>query len=162
MLDQAERQKKIESYASAYDQLVKALEQFPHEMWSFKPAPTEWSIHEIIVHIADSEANSYTRFRKMIAEPGSAIADYEQDTWARALNYAEQSTEDALELFRWLRGNSYKLLKTLPPEMWSHTYQHPAKGSVNMDDWLVTYENHIPLHIRQMQANHAAWQHYAK
>jgi hypothetical protein len=34
------------------------LRDFPKEMWQWKPAPDKWSIHEVIMHIADSEANS--------------------------------------------------------------------------------------------------------
>ncbi len=158
-MDHAERQQKIESYGAAYTQLVDALQTLPKEMWHFKPAPDEWSVHQIVVHIADSEAFSFSRFRKMVVEPGSAIVGYDQALWAKVLRYDDQSMEDALELFRFLRGNTYKLIKLMPPEVWTHTYYHPErKNMVSMDDWLLTYENHIPLHIRQMQANNEVWQ----
>ena len=62
-----ERRKKIESYGRAYDQLVEALKEFPREMWPFKPAPDRWSIHEILVHLADSESNAYLRARRFLA-----------------------------------------------------------------------------------------------
>ena len=41
-----------------------ALTQFPREMRQWKPAPDQWSIHEVIVHLADSEANGYARCRE--------------------------------------------------------------------------------------------------
>ena len=46
------------------------MKQFPKEMWDFKSELNPWSIHNIIVHITDSEANSYIRCRRFIAEPG--------------------------------------------------------------------------------------------
>ena len=52
------RAEKIESYGSAYDKLVEAVQQFPREMWQYRPSPDEWTIHEILIHITDSEANS--------------------------------------------------------------------------------------------------------
>ena len=70
-----ERQRKIESYGSAHRVLVEGLKRFPHEMWQFRPAPDRWTIHEIIIHITDSEANSYIRCRCLIAEPGSIVWD---------------------------------------------------------------------------------------
>src|SRR4051794_27667125 len=106
-----ERAKMIESYGRAYDTLVEGLKQFPREMWHFKPSPDYWSVHELVVHITDSEANSYVRARRFIAEPGQPVMAYDESGWAKALNYDEQSPEDALELFRWLRGNTYKLIK---------------------------------------------------
>ena len=95
-----ERDRKIESYGTAYDKLLSALEDFPREMWQFRPTPERWTIHEIIVHITDSEANSYIRCRRLIAEPGSVVLGYDENQWARELRYHEQSTQDALELFK--------------------------------------------------------------
>ena len=53
------RKQKMESYGNAYSQLADALEKFPKEMWQFRDEHGCWSIHEHIVHVADSEANSY-------------------------------------------------------------------------------------------------------
>ena len=50
-----ERSRKIEVYGSAYAMLIEALQEFPQTMWQYRPAPDRWTIHEIIVHIADSE-----------------------------------------------------------------------------------------------------------
>jgi uncharacterized damage-inducible protein DinB len=147
----------IESYGGAHRRLVLALQEFPPEMWQYKPAPEAWSIHETIVHIADSEANSYARCRKLIAEPGQAVMAYDENRWATALNYHSQSTAEALELFRVLRRNSYHLIRSLPEAAWAHTIVHPENGVMTMEDWLEVYERHIPDHIAQMRLVHDAW-----
>jgi hypothetical protein len=147
-----ERQNLIESYGAAYPLLAAALARFPREMWQFRPAPDVWTIHEIIVHIADSEVNSYVRCRRFIAEPGSAVLGYDETRWARALHYHEQSTEAAIELFRWLRAMSYELIKNLPESAWANTVHHSENGLMTMDDWLTVYERHVRDHIAQMQA----------
>ena len=152
-----ERSKKIESYGLAHPRLVSALEHLPREMWQFRPAPHRWTIHEILVHIADSEANSYIRCRRFLAEPGSMVLGYDENKWARDLRYHDQSTDDALELFKWLRLKSHVLIKDLPTSVWSNTVNHSESGAITMDDWLDTYERHIPEHVEQMQANYADW-----
>jgi hypothetical protein len=152
-----ERQNLIESYGAAHQLLTAALERFPREMWLFRPAPDLWTIHEIIVHIADSEVNSYVRCRRFIAEPGSAVLGYDENQWARALHYHEQSTEAAIELFRWLRGLSYALIKNLPESTWANTVHHSENGPMTMDDWLTVYERHVRDHVAQMQAVYDAW-----
>ena len=152
-----ERLAKIESYGSAHDLLVEALRRFPREMWKFKPAPDRWSVHEIVVHIADSEANSYVRCRRFIAEPGQAAMPYDQDVWTSKLRYHEQSTDDYLELFKWLRKASYDLIKTLPEPAWQAKLTHPEHNDYSFDRWLDIYERHIPGHIAQMQKNYEAW-----
>jgi len=151
------RGRKIESYGAAYQQLVDALAHFPQEMWQFRPAPDRWTIHEIIVHIADSEANSYVRCRRLLAEPGSAVLGYDEAGWARALNYHAQSADDALHLFKWLRHASYMLIKNAPDAVWSHTIVHSENGVMTMDDWLDTYERHVRDHIEQMRGVYDDW-----
>ena len=151
------RQEKIESYGQAYEKLVAALEQFPQEMWQFKASAEDWSIHELIIHITDSEANSFGRGRKAIVEPGSIVMAYDEAQWAKTLRYHEQSTADALELFKWLRHNTYQLIRTLPESVWSHTIEHPENGTMTLDDWLDVYERHIPEHVAQMQRTFEVW-----
>ncbi len=153
----AERSLKIESYGAAYEKLLAALPQFPRAMWQYRAAPDGWTIHEIIVHIADSEANSYARCRRFIAEPGSIVMAYDEMAWAQRLSYHAQSPEVALELFKQLRAASYQLIKTLPEEAWTNTIVHPENGVMTMDDWLDVYDRHIPDHIAQMRAVYAAW-----
>ncbi|HSD85368.1 MAG TPA: DinB family protein [Anaerolineae bacterium] len=157
-MSHAERIQKIESYGQAYHKLITALPRFPREMWQYRAKPEGWTVHEIIVHIADSEANSYARCRRFIAEPGSTVMAYDEMAWARKLNYHAQSPEAALELFKCLRECSYQLIKTLPETTWASTIVHPENGVMTMDDWLDVYDRHVPDHIAQMQEVYAAWQ----
>ena len=153
-----ERNALIESYGNAFNILIEALKEFPKEMWQWKPAPEKWSIHEIIIHIADSEGNSFVRCRRFIAEPGSGVYGYDQDVWAKKSNYHTQSTDDALELFKWLRKMSYDLIKTMKDETWTSSYvQHSEVGKMTFEEWLKIYEEHIPVHIAQMKRNYTGW-----
>jgi hypothetical protein len=153
----ADRVKKIKSYELAHHQLIAALEKFPHEMWQYKPSPDDWSIHEIIIHIADSEVSSYVRCRRCLAEPGSDVLGYDEKIWAQNLHYHEQNPDDALELFKWLRHKTYLLIKDLPEKSWANTIKHSENGVMTLDDWLDVYEGHIPNHIRQMQSVYESW-----
>lgn len=152
-----ERQQKIESYGNAHTRLAEALQQFPPEMWQFRAAPDDWTIHEIGVHITDSEVNSYIRCRRFIAEPEKPLMAYDEERWAKSLAYHSQSTDDALALFKWLRGNTYKLIKSLPGSTWANSVYHPENGIMTLDDWLDVYDRHVPEHIEQMRRVYQAW-----
>jgi hypothetical protein len=151
------RAQKIISYGNAHTILVDALQQFPRTMWHFKPAADQWSIHEILNHITDSEANGYIRCRRCIAEPGQTVMAYNEHQWATALRYHDQQVVEALDLFKWLRLRTYQLLQSLPDSVWSNTMEHSKHGTMSLADWLAVYEHHIPQHIEQMQAVYAAW-----
>ncbi len=87
------RQLKIESYGKAYETLIAGVRQFPEEMWDFRDEHGCWSIREHLAHIADSEANSYIRCRRFIAEPGQPLMAYDENGWAASLGYPQQDTE---------------------------------------------------------------------
>jgi uncharacterized damage-inducible protein DinB len=152
-----DRPAKIESYGRAYEQLAAALAEFPKEMWKFKPSPERWSIHEIIIHLADSEANSFVRARVFLAEPGKTIMAYDQEKWAKFMNYHDQDADTALDLFRALRKSTYELIRKAPADACERSIVHPEAGLMTMDRWLDIYEHHIPGHIDQMRKNFEAW-----
>ncbi len=92
-----------------------------------------------------------------MAEPGSTMLGSDQMKWSKALPYHDASTDDSLELFRWLRECSYKLLKSLPEATWSNTLERPGRGTMTFDRWLDAYEHHIPDHLEQMQRVYDVW-----
>jgi hypothetical protein len=147
----------LESFGRAPALLSGALRQYPKKMWLFKPAAERWSIHEIILHLADSEAGVYVRCRHFIAEPGSRTADIDGARWAESLGYFHQSTREALEIIRRLRKMTYQLLVSLPDPIWAHAVEDSRDGKITLQAWLEKQERHIPHHIEEMKENHALW-----
>src|ERR1700689_2688360 len=108
-----ERRKMLESFGRAPALLSAVLRQFPKKMWLFKSSPERWSIHEVILHLADSEATAYIRCGRLIARPGSAVLSFDPALWAGSLGYFHQSSKEAMELIRRLRRMTHQLLKAL-------------------------------------------------
>lgn len=157
-MNQAERNEKIELYGRGFDLLLETLKDIPREMWTFKPEPTEWSVYEVLVHLADSESNAALRARKLIVEPGGTLMGYDQDKWATELDYHEQSYEDALEIVRLVRKTTYALLKKQPEEIFEHSVKHPEyEEPYTFEQWLNSYAAHIPGHIEQIKNNYKIW-----
>ena len=117
--------KMLESFGRAPALLSAVLRQLPKKMWLYKPSPERWSIHEIILHLADSEASSYVRCRHLIAEPAWQSRNSILRRWAGNLGYFHQSTREALEIIRRLRKMTYQLLVAVPEPVWSHTVEYP-------------------------------------
>ena len=152
------REDALSEYKRGYDRLQGALAEYPRKMWKYKPAPDQWSIHEIIVHVADSEVVGYARARKIVAENGVEITAYDQDKWANELRYHETDTELALELFGLLRKLNVQFLEGTPEIEWNtHAVVHPERGAFTLDDWLKLYAAHIPRHLQQMQRTYEHW-----
>jgi hypothetical protein len=158
-MNRDEINEKIEVYGRGFDLLAAALAEVPREAWSFRPAPGEWSVHEIIVHVADSESMAALRARKLIAEPGSTLMGYAETQWADLLDYKAQSADDALEIIRLARQSTYALLKRQPDEVFTHAVIHPEypDASYTFEGWLTIYARHIPDHIVQLKGSYKAW-----
>jgi hypothetical protein len=157
-MNQAQRNEMIELYGRGFDLLLETLKDIPHEMWKFKPEPKEWSVHEVLVHLADSESNAALRARKLIVEPGGTLMGYDQDRWAVELDYHDQSYEDALEIVRLVRKTTYELLRKQPDEVFEHSVRHPEYDEpYTFEKWLKIYSAHIPGHIEQIRNNYRIW-----
>jgi hypothetical protein len=154
---------KIEEYGRGPETLDKAFSEMPREAWSFKPAPDEWSVHEIMVHMADSEGNGVARLYKLIAEPGSQLMPYDEAAWAKALGYENQNAEDALQIFRLLRRRTHEILKAMPEATRANSVVHPEwDRPYTVKDWLEIYVNHVPEHLEQAQRVIEAWKKQGK
>jgi hypothetical protein len=152
-----DRRKMLESFGRAPALLSAILRQLPKKMWLYKPTPERWSIHEIILHLADSEASSYVRCRHLIAEPGVEVAEFDPARWAGNLGYFHQSTREALEIIRRLRKMTYQLLIAVPEPVWSNTVDYPREGAISLESWIERQERHIPHHMDQMRHNYNLW-----
>jgi hypothetical protein len=80
--------------------------------------PGEWSAHEPVIHMADSEIMGATRARMVIAQPGTTLMSYDDDKWSKALDYPSQDMEVCLTVV----GNN-----ALDGVTWVHSYVMPDR-----------------------------------
>jgi len=153
----AERKAAIRRYASGPARLRAALRRVPKPALRWRPAPGEWSAHEVILHCADSESNAHMRLRYVLAEQDPLIVGYDQAEWARALDYARRPLAPALATVAAVRANTVPLLRALPATAWSRSGRHSELGAYTVEGWLGLYADHLEVHARQIEENLAAW-----
>jgi len=149
--------KVAQSYGRQHKDLAVLLSGIPGKAMHYKPAPDKWSIHEVVWHLVDSEANLFVRFRAAVAEPGKLIMAFEQDDWNNAFHYEKSDLDMALKTLKWLRRASADLLTRIPNEAWKHTIKHPERGVLTLEKLLVSYHEHIPVHLKQIERTFEAW-----
>ena len=118
----------------------------------FTPAPDKWSVRQVIAHLADSEMVGAHRFRQIIAEENPTLVAYDQEAWARNLDYARRKPKQSLESFRRLRAENHDLLKELPEAAFGRTGNHTERGALTLRDYLGILMRHTESHALQMQA----------
>jgi hypothetical protein len=157
-LTRSERERLIQQYADGPPRLEQAIASVPDEARQWRPAPGEWSAHEVVWHCVDSETNAAARIRYVVCEPDPLVLSYDENVWARALAYHGLPLPPALATVRAVRGSTALVIRTLPEEAWSREGRHTASGRYTAEDWLRIYAEHLEIHARQIEANLAAWQ----
>src|SRR6185503_158144 len=112
-----------------------------------------WSVHEIVLHVADSELQGAFRMRKVLAEPGAALPAFDQDRWAAALDYqgaGEAARAQALAFFAALRERTAPLLERATAAQWEQRGIHPHYGEVSLRNLLELYADHAERHVAQI------------
>jgi DinB family protein len=156
-LDRNARETLIRRYAEGPARLRTALAKVPADAMQWRPAPKEWSAHEVVCHCADSETNASARIRYLVAENAPTILGYDQARWATVFDYHRLPLETSLAVVDAVRAGTTALLRTLPDDAWSHEGHHTESGRYTAEDWLTIYAEHLETHARQIEANVAAW-----
>ena len=156
-LIRSERDQLIDQYADGPRRLREALAKVPPEAVQWRPAPGEWSAHEVVVHCADSETQSASRIRVVVSEKDPVVLGYDQEQWARDFDYHAHPLDVALLTVDAVRANTAALLRRLPDAAWARVGRHSESGRYTAEDWLQIYADHLENHARQIEANAAAW-----
>jgi hypothetical protein len=123
----------------------------------YVPGPGKWSVRQILAHVADAEIVGAERFRRVIAEDDAALVAYDQDAWARNLDYTRRRIAQSLETFRHIRAESHGLLKDLPAEAFDRKGVHSVRGPISLLDLLRIYASHAEQHAEQIRAVRSAY-----
>ena len=112
-----------------------------------------WSPRQVIHHMADSEAQSYARLRRLIAEPGTTIQGYDEGKWAESetLGYKTQEITDSLAIIKSVRKASYELIKRLSEKELANSGMHSETAKYTVMNWLETYTKHPIDHSNQIK-----------
>jgi len=67
-------------------------------------APGKWSVGFILHHLADSETVLYDRIRRVLSEPRQVLWVFDQDAWARGLDYSRVPLEISRRVYESVRS----------------------------------------------------------
>lgn len=141
-------------YEAGPQRLRQALAELTEDDLRAHPRGADaWSIHQIVLHMADSEMMGAARVRQTISQSAREFAYYNQAIWAEKLGYASQpheAFEDALMLLGMLRRTTGRLFRNATTEAWSRTAIHAEMGEVTLRNLLELYADHIERHLGQI------------
>jgi hypothetical protein len=143
----------IENYRAATEQFIEVAIQLSDAQLNQRKGQG-WSARQVIHHVADSEAQSYARLRRLIAEPGTQIQGYDESAWGEneTLGYSDLPIENSIAVFKAVRTSSLEILKRISTAQLDNAGVHSESGNYTVKNWLETYIKHPLEHAEQIKS----------
>jgi hypothetical protein len=113
-------------------------------------APGKWSVIEVVQHLADSDLVFGFRLRMILAEDRPPLQGYDQDEWARTLQYREVQLETALDQLRSVRAANIRVLRSASATLLERVGLHSERGPESAAFLLRLMGGHDLVHRRQI------------
>ena len=149
-MDATERRVLIDQYREGIDEVRRAVDGATDSELDRRPADGEWSAREVAHHLADSEAMSTIRLRRLLAEDEPLIQAYDEAEFARRLHY-DRPIEASLAVYAAVRSSNVQLLDTLNEAEWQRAGTHSEEGAYSVEAWLRIYAAHGHDHADQIR-----------
>ncbi|KAA0238606.1 MAG: DinB family protein [Dehalococcoidia bacterium] len=118
-----------------------------------RPKGSDWSIRDVVLHLADAEMVASVQLRLIIAEEEPSLPAFDQDLWKRRLHYLWRDPEFALGLFQQARWANAELLQQCDAAAWQRAGLHPVHGLLT----LARLVEHHALHAEEHADQVARW-----
>ncbi len=124
----------------------------------WKPLRDDWSILEVICHLADEEREDF-RARVAWALSGGTDAWHPIDPqgWVTSRGYNQRELVVCVADYLAERETSLVWLAGLSEPNWSLEYPKPWGGTIRAGDFMAAWVAHDLLHLRQLVELHYAW-----
>jgi hypothetical protein len=144
---------RFEKAAEAFDDLA----GLSAGILAFRPFEDAWTAHEHAVHCLEVDAAFFHRYRRAVAQPGTAVLPFDR-LWTAALEYHAHDLKMTLELIRALRRYMAAHLRTLVPRDWKQfAYIHPEQGRVDLENAVSRVIDHVRFHRELIDRNLGLW-----
>ena len=109
-------------------------------------APGAWSIHEIVVHMVDTDLAARHRMRQIVAEDSPLLMGYDHNALIERLDSKVIETAQLLDLFELHREITVAWLESLPTKAFDRAGIHSKYGKLTLGEVVSMYAGHVDHH----------------
>ena len=127
------------------------------EQACWKPTPNDWSILEVICHLADEEREDFrSRVRWALGDGVDPWRPIDPQGWVTSRGYNQRELAASVADFLAEREASLAWLRGLVDPDWSQKVAAPW-GTMHAGDFMAAWVAHDLLHLRQLVELRYAW-----
>jgi uncharacterized damage-inducible protein DinB len=142
----------VERFAAGGDRLRNAIKGLTREEALARPGPGTWSIQELVIHLADSDAIVIDRMKRILTEDNPALLCADETAYVERLHSDAQSLEDAVDLFDLGRRQIARVLRQLNDSQFDRVGTHSQTGIVSLAKLVRGYADHLDHHLEFLVA----------
>ena len=114
-------------------------------------APGKWSVRFVLHHLADSETVLFDRIRRVLSEPRQVLWVFDQDAWAKGLDYSQVPLDISRRVYESVR-NAVIYYAGLHYEHKGHLeFVHSVTGVRTLKDEFDKVASHNKHHLDQIR-----------
>ncbi|HEY9013730.1 MAG TPA: DinB family protein [Gemmatimonadales bacterium] len=142
-------------------QLIRELERTRDETlgyYSLDPSrlersygPGKWSVRYLLHHLSDSETVLFDRIRRVLSEPRQVLWVYDQDAWAKGLDYSRVPLEISRRIYESVRAGIIYYAGLHYETKGGLEFVHSVTGVRTLKDEFEKVASHNEHHLAQIR-----------
>ena len=115
-------------------------------------APGKWPVRFILLHLADAETVFFDRIRRVLSEPRQVLWVFDQDAWAKGLDYSRLPLDVSRRVYESVRDAIVYYAGLYYEEKGHLEFVHSVTGVRTLKDELDKVASHNQHHLDQIRA----------
>jgi hypothetical protein len=113
--------------------------------------PGKWSVKFILHHLSDSETVLFDRIRRVLSEPRQVLWVYDQDAWAKGLEYSQVPLDIARRVYESVRSAIIYYAGRYYEQKGRLEFVHSVTGVRTLKDEFDKVASHNEHHLSQIR-----------
>jgi len=146
---------RIDAYLAGGSQLVQSIWGLTQEQLHAKPIDGSWTIHQIVIHMLDSDLIATDRMKRIACMDKPLLIGYDETGFVNLPGVWELNAFMACDMFQKNRQMTGTILHRLPKTAWDRFGIHNERGKVTLTEMLETYIHHLEHHLQFLSKKRA-------
>lgn len=137
----------IEQFVAGGQLLRSSYQGLTKEQLFKHPIPDTWSLHQIAIHLMDSDLIGTDRMKRIACMDKPLLVGYDETGFSKLPGSDEIDVNEAIDIFDRNRKLTAKILHKLSDADYQRYGIHTEKGKVTLEQMVQSYIQHLEGHL---------------